>query len=280
MSIHVTRVHIITMHVYSYKNGTKVLYLIILRALYGCIQSALLWYNLYSNTLVEEGFIINPYDKCVANKVINGKQCTIAFYVDDNKVSHEDPGVVSKVIQNLKEHFGDLKVVRGNKHTFLGMNIEILGDKKIQIDMREQLQEAIDMFPENTTMKASSPASRYLFQVDDNAKQLNKEQSEIFHSTVAKLLFIAKRARLDIEPTVAFLCTRVTKSDVHDWKKLSRLLSYIRNTIDDKRIIGASSIQNLFTWIDAAYAVYKDMKGQTGGCMSMGYGVIHGRSSK
>ena len=62
--------------------------------------------------------------------MIHGKQCTIAFYIDDNKVSHKDPKVVSKVRQNLKEHFGDLKVVRGNKHTFLGMNIEILGDKK------------------------------------------------------------------------------------------------------------------------------------------------------
>ena len=82
--------------------------------------------------------------------------------------------------------------------------------------MCEQLQEAVDMFPESTSMKASSPASRYLFRVDDNAKQLDKHQSESFHSAVAKLLFIAKRARPDIEPTVAFLCTRVTKSDVHD----------------------------------------------------------------
>ena len=89
-----------------YKNEVKVLYLIILRALYGCIQSALLWYNLYSSTLVEEGFTINQYDKCVANKMINGKQCMIAFYVDDNKVSCEDPEVVSKVIQTLKGHFG------------------------------------------------------------------------------------------------------------------------------------------------------------------------------
>ena len=69
-----------------HENGTKMLYMVILRALYGCIQSALLWYNLYSKTLVEEGFVINPYDRCVANKVINGNQCTIAFYVDDNKV--------------------------------------------------------------------------------------------------------------------------------------------------------------------------------------------------
>ena len=136
-----------------YENGVKLLYLIILQALYGCIQPALLWYNLYSSTLVEEGFKINPYDKCVANRMINSKQCTIAFYVDDNKVSHEDPKVVSRVIQTMKEHFGDLKVVRGTKHTFLGMNIEILKDKKVQIDMREQLQEVIDMFPEDTSMK-------------------------------------------------------------------------------------------------------------------------------
>ena len=113
-----------------HENGTKMLYMVILRALYGCIQSALLWYNLYSKTLVEEGFVINPYDRCVANKVINGNQCTIAFYVDDNKVSHKDPQVITKVINLMKKHFGELKVVRGNKDSFLGMNIEITKEKR------------------------------------------------------------------------------------------------------------------------------------------------------
>ena len=69
-----------------YEKGKKVLYLRVLRALYGCIESALLWYDLYSTTLEKEGFVINPYDRCVANKIINGKQCTIVFYVDDNKL--------------------------------------------------------------------------------------------------------------------------------------------------------------------------------------------------
>ena len=55
------------------ENGKKVLYLETLRALYGCIESALRWYELYSETLSKEGFIINPYDKCVANKIITGK---------------------------------------------------------------------------------------------------------------------------------------------------------------------------------------------------------------
>ena len=35
------------------ENGTKVLYLRLLKALYGCAQSALLWYELFSTTLQE-----------------------------------------------------------------------------------------------------------------------------------------------------------------------------------------------------------------------------------
>ena len=89
------------------------LYLEIIRALYGCTESALRWYELYLETLHKEGFVINSYDRCVTNKVINGKQCTIVWYVDDNKVSHVDPVVVSEVIDSMKKHFGDLSVTRG-----------------------------------------------------------------------------------------------------------------------------------------------------------------------
>ena len=34
-----------------YKNGKKEIYLRIMKYLYGCIESALLWYDLYVNTL-------------------------------------------------------------------------------------------------------------------------------------------------------------------------------------------------------------------------------------
>ena len=68
-----------------YEKGKKVLCVRVLRKIYGCIESALLWYQVYPKTLKDVGFNLNPYDKCVANKTINGKQCTIAWYVDDNK---------------------------------------------------------------------------------------------------------------------------------------------------------------------------------------------------
>ena len=58
--------------------------------------------------MVKGGFQLNPHDKCVANKIINGKQCTIVWYVDDNKVSHVNKDVVTDIIEILKVHFGDL----------------------------------------------------------------------------------------------------------------------------------------------------------------------------
>lgn len=60
-----------------FKNGKKVLYVQVLKALYGMIKSALLWYDLYLTVLKKEGFEINNIDKCIAQKYINGTPCTI-----------------------------------------------------------------------------------------------------------------------------------------------------------------------------------------------------------
>ena len=66
--------------------------------------------------------------------------------MDDNKIAHKDPKVVTEVIDIMKKHFGDLSVTRGKVHRFLGMNITITEDRKLKIDMKEHLQEAIDMY--------------------------------------------------------------------------------------------------------------------------------------
>ena len=58
------------------ENEIRALYVRLLRTIYGCIESALLWY-VFPKTLKGLGFVINPYYKCTVNKMINGKQCTI-----------------------------------------------------------------------------------------------------------------------------------------------------------------------------------------------------------
>ena len=62
-----------------YENEKLVLYVQTLKDLYGMIESALLWYSLYIENVLKDGFELNSVDKCVANKIIGGKQCTIGF---------------------------------------------------------------------------------------------------------------------------------------------------------------------------------------------------------
>ena len=101
----------------------EVLYLLVLRKICDCIESALLWYNLFSTTLEGLDFEINSYDGCVSKNVIEGTQCTIDWYVDDNRLSHKIPEVISDIINEVRKHLGEISVMRGNKHTLLGMNI-------------------------------------------------------------------------------------------------------------------------------------------------------------
>jgi hypothetical protein len=83
------------------ENGKDVIYVILTKALYGTLQAALLFWQNLSTELLKWGFEINPYDFCVANKSINGKQCTIVWHVDDLKVSHVDPIAVTTILDLL-----------------------------------------------------------------------------------------------------------------------------------------------------------------------------------
>ena len=264
----------------QYENGVKVLYVKVLRAIYGCIFSALLWYELFSSTLEKMGFEINPYDRCVANKVINGKQCTIIWYVDDLKISHQNKRVVMDIIKTLEGEFGKLEVQHGPSFSFLGVDYEINQDGTVSMHAQKQIQEAIDAFPEPINRAVRSPAGHGLFQINEDDPLLVKCKSDTFHSLVMKLMWIEKRVRPDIETAIAFLSTRVSCPNITDWSKLKRVLQYLHTTIHLKRIIGADNLHSLYTWIDAAYAVHPNMRSHTGGCMSMGLGTLHCKSSK
>ena len=232
---------------------------------------------LFKSTLEKEGFILNKYDQCVANKVIDGQQCTIAWYVDDNKLSHVNPRVVNYVLGFFKKHFGELTVTRGQKHKLLGINIHIRKERKIELDMTDHLKDAIRAFGEPIEGSAATTALSNLFRVNEDSPRLEDWRSDIFHTVTAKVLHTVKRARPYLETLWSFLTTRVSKSTEEDWKKLRRGLLFINGTMDDKRIIGANLLENLFTYIDSAYGVHNNMRGHTGGSISMGYGLVHGK---
>ena len=135
------------------------------------------------------GFTLNPYDKYVANKLINGRQCTIVFYVDDNKISHKGPTMVTQVLDQISKYFGDLSITRGNKHDFLGMNIEIK-DKKVYIDKEHQLEEALEWGGVQEGTKPVTPATKDLYNDTEDQDLLDEDKSDKDHSVVQKLMYL------------------------------------------------------------------------------------------
>ena len=81
-------------------------------------------------------------------------------------------------------------------------------DGTVKLLMDSYITECVETFGGKIGKCQPTPASGKLFEVGESP-ELNDKQSEVFHHIVAKLLFVSKRVRVDISPTIAFLCTRV-----------------------------------------------------------------------
>ena len=98
------------------------------------------------------------------------------------------------------------------------------------------------------------------------------EVAASFHTVVAKLLYVSKRARPDISLSVAFLATRVRSPDTEDWGKLSHVMEYLRADRDRPLVLGGDNNGLLMWYVDASFAVHPNMRSHTGGGLTMGRG--------
>jgi len=74
----------------------------------------------------------------LANKLINGKQCTIIWHVDDLKISHVNKNVIEDNIRLLNEKFGKespLTTTKGKVLEYLGMTLYYMTKGKVKISM-------------------------------------------------------------------------------------------------------------------------------------------------
>ena len=68
------------------------------------------------------------------NKIIDNKQCTIIWHVDDLKTSHFNPTVVSSVIADIDAEYvkiSKMTIMQGKVHKYLGMTIDYSSPGKV-----------------------------------------------------------------------------------------------------------------------------------------------------
>jgi hypothetical protein len=265
------------------KKGSKQLLVQCQNALYGTMIASLIYYQKFIKILTDIDFVMNPYDPCVANKMIEGDQMTICFHVDDCKLSHHKTKVMDSIIEYLRQEYesifedgsGAMTVSRGKIHKYLGMTLDYTVRGQVKITMFNYVDEILNAFdkaePKGGGTKTSA-APDSLFKVDENCEKLKQDKAVVFHNLVEKTVYSTKRARPDTCTAIEFLTTRVRAPDKDKWNKLVHLMRYIRCTRTMPLILSANGSGIFKWWVDASFAVHPNMRGHSGGGLSLGPG--------
>ena len=148
--------------------------------------------------------------------------------------------------------------------------------------MFDYIKEMVDDFTKinPTTKTAPNPAASHLFKVNEEAEILDEKRAQTFHTYVDKDFFATKHACPAIHTAVAFLTIRGTKPDEYDWKKLLRMINYLRGALELPLTLQASNTNIVKWWVDGSYGIHPNCKSQTGGTQSLGKGSIISSSTK
>jgi hypothetical protein len=193
------------------------------------------------------------------------------------KISHVEKKVVTGIIQKLNTKYGKespLTFNLGKKHDYLGMTIDYSEDGHVHIDMTKYIESILNEVPPEMWGKATTAAAPYLFETNQHCPKLTEDEAQFFHYLIAKLSFLCKRGRSDIQTAIAFLITRVKDPNGDDFKKLGRVIKYLSNT--SELVLRLSARDSLFMkwWIDGSFTVHDNMQSHTGSTMSIGTGSM------
>jgi hypothetical protein len=167
---------------------------------------------------------------------------------------------------------GEMKVHRGKVHKYLGMSLDFTNKGQCIVTMNDYLAEIVqaydlaiakhdDRFLPITKQCYETPAPEnlFMFTVNEYCEKLPKEMAADFHTVVAKMLYVTKRARPDTCLSVAFLTTRVRATDRDDWEKLRHLIEYLRKDNIRPLVLGANNDGLLMWYVDASFAVHPNI---------------------
>ena len=239
------------------------------KALYGCIESAKLWFEHLAESLSKIGFLRNPHEPCLYNKTINEVQITIIVHVDDLMMTSVNQDHLKCLVRELHDMYDVKQHNSGKIHSYIGMTFDFTIEGEVSITMQGFIDDLLTSSGISGTKK--TPACKELFEIDNDSKPLDNDKSMWFHTFVAKLLYVAKRVKPECLTAISFLTTRVQSPKEDDLDKLMRVIKYVRFTRDRGITLcvgeGGYRVQLL---TDAAHAVHEDLKSHSGSVIVVG----------
>jgi hypothetical protein len=266
-------------------NGT--LYVKLLKALYGCIQSGKLWYSLLKKVLLSLGYIMNLEDECVFRKTFedNGDVIiiTVGFHVDDLLNSGNDDKRVVDSIKEIGAAFSGYKMSEPSGFKHLGMRISRTEEDDVIVDMVEYTENLIKEyctdFGYTSLDEAKYPHTNKLFE-EDNTDAVSEDLRSKYHTTVCRILFMSKKCRADVLLDVSHHTSRVTCATVKNLAELKMLVSYLQTELYRGVVFKGGGNMLPDAHGDSAFMVHEDCRSRGGSFITMCGGVVGTHAGK
>jgi Reverse transcriptase (RNA-dependent DNA polymerase) len=246
--------------------------------LYGCVQSAVLWYAELASTLQAIGFTKNPYDVCSFNRVHEDTVDRVLVYVDDLSITSRSEKVLFNISDNLRSKYEAVTIRLGVQHNFLGIQWDFEVPGEVKLSMKGYVSDIITKY--NVKSKCHTPATDNLFVSDTTSPLLPFEKKESYHSCVMTLYYLAKRMRFDILTSVSFCTSQVLHPTEEDQRKLDRILSFLLYTRDQCLVLRIGEKIQLRAYVDSSFGIYRDAKSVSGVVIMLGNAPIYVKSGK
>ena len=254
------------------------------KSIYGLKQASRQWYYKFHGVITSFGFIENPMDQCIYQKVSGSKTCFLVLYVDDILLATNDKGMTHGVKQFLSKNF-DMKDM-GEASYVIG--IKIHRDRSRGILGLSQ-ETYINKILERFRMKDCSPSVAPIMKGDKlslNQCPKNDLENESmknipYVSVVGSLMYAQVCTRPDIAYAVGVLGRYQSNPSVDHWRAAKKVMRYLQGTKDYMLMYRQTDNLDLVGYSDADFAGCVDSRKSTSGYIFiMAGGAVSWRSVK
>ena len=250
------------------------------KALYGLKESGLLWYNLFTSTMLDFGLVKSTIDPCLFLLIIDGVLVmTVVGHVDDCLVAVRDKRYSDMFEEKLTERFGKMSTQHGDKLSFIG--VAFVRDRslgKLSVSCRGFTESLLSKFGTKSGSPTPFP-STYNPKVIYKGKDLESVDRTMYLSMVMSVMYLANRCRPDVKYAATALATKSQDPKVGDLKLVQRLLRYLYQEPNRGIVYDASRFDgNIHLYADVSFNHHIDGRSHGGTCIEFSGGMIHTRS--
>ena len=265
-------------------NGTMVLQ--VMKAMYGLVESAWLWYKELEKTLAGIWYSVSAYDrglfykkvfrngKCIASNFASVHVDDIASAATNNK---EGRKLEEELWGTMESKWPGIKMQRGPHYKHLSWNIfQDPTTFEIRKSQRDYLLEVVKA--SGVTKEHKLPCRSDLLESDPESPKLSERDVSRFRSMLQKVAY-AREGRPDFDFAVCFLQGKQSAPTQQDWSDLEHLIGYIKR-FPEKEVVFKPTDLQLRGYADASFNITSDGRSHFGYIVTLGHAMVSSKGGR